>query len=381
MARVALRDLLDSPGVDRVGLADLKLEAVEEISNRLGDDRIQPMRTDANDAQSLVPAIKGWDAVINSTWYELNLKVMGAAIAAGTHYLDLGGLYHMTLKQLAMHEKARDAGITCVLGLGSSPGVTNLMAAVGAARLSTISSVEIRVGGAALKPAGGSFNPPYSFRTIIDEACLPAATLRGGEMEMVPGLSVKEEFVLPDPVGKVEGYFTLHSELATLPQNLGKGVKEMNFIVAFSPEFSRAVRLLVSLGLASRDPIEVGGRKVVPYEVLTRLVDMLPPPGETAVDYGVRRVRISGEKDGRPAWLIYDCVSGPHQKWGIGGRALGTGVPASLGAQWLASGRMKETGAFPPETCINPKKFLQELNTNQRGIVTYEDDGSGRRPL
>ena len=47
--------------------------------------------------------------------------------------------------------------------------------------------------------------------------------LRDGRVKEVPGLSVREEFVLPDPVGRVEGYYTLHSELATLPQNIGKG--------------------------------------------------------------------------------------------------------------------------------------------------------------
>ena len=45
-------------------------------------------------------------------------------------------------------------------------------------------------------------------------------------MKEVPGLSVREEFVLPDPVGRVEGYYTLRSELATPSaehREVGKG--------------------------------------------------------------------------------------------------------------------------------------------------------------
>jgi len=78
---------------------------------------------------------------------------------------------------------------------------------------------------------------------------------------------------------------------------------------------------------------------------------------------------------------VYDCVSGPHAKWGIGGRALGTGVPASLGAQWLARGSVQTKGVVPPELAIEPDKFLRELGSNGRGILTYEDDGVNRHLL
>ncbi len=381
MARVTTRDLLDSPGVERVGLADISVEKVRDQVAKLNDDRAVPVRADARDETSLAATMKEWDVVVNSTWYELNLGIMRAAISAGIHYLDLGGLYHMTLKQMALDSQAKDSGVTCVLGLGSSPGVTNLMAAIGGRRLSSISRVKIRVAGATLVPSPGGFNPPYSFRTIIDEACMPAVILRGGRIQDVPGLSMKEEFVLPDPVGKVEGYFTLHSELATLPKSLGKGVSDIDFIVAFSPEFSKGLSLLVDLGLARRDGVETPSGTTVPYDLLTTLVDALPRPQKVPADVGIRRVEIWGVENGAPAHLLYDCVSGPHERWGIGGRALGTGVPASLGAQWLASGRVKEKGTLPPESCIEPNQFLKELAENGRGIVTYVEDDRGRRPL
>ncbi len=381
MARVAVHDLLDSEGVERIGLADISLEKVREEASVLADDRLEPLRADAKDTQELTSLMSGWDVVINSTWYELNIAVMGSAIRAGIHYLDLGGLYHMTLKQLEMDREAKDAGVTCILGLGSSPGSTNLMAAYGAKRFSNIDEVRIRVAGATIRPSSGFFTPPYSFRTILDEACMPAVILRGGKILEVPGLSTKEEFVLPEPVGKVEGYYTLHSELATLPKNIGRGIREMNFIVAFSPEFSRTLAFLVKLGLASRQELNLPGGRVIPYDLLIGLVDALPRPESGAVDFGVRRVELTGEIGGEETHLVYDCVSGPHEKWRIGGRALGTGVPASLGAQWLGRGAVSERGVLPPELCIDPQSFLRELGEKGRGIITYEDDGKNRRQI
>ena len=70
-------------------------------------------------------------------------------------------------------------------------------------------------------------------------------------MKEVPGLSVREEFVLPDPVGRVEGYYILHSELATLPQNIGKGGK--------GDELRR--RLLPGILQESRTSREAGARQ------------------------------------------------------------------------------------------------------------------------
>ncbi|TLX97236.1 MAG: hypothetical protein E6K96_03850 [Thaumarchaeota archaeon] len=79
-AGVSLHDLLDSEGVESVGLADLRLERVREVAARLSDDRVELVEVDARDASGLSRRMSGWDAVINSTWYELNLDVMRAPI-------------------------------------------------------------------------------------------------------------------------------------------------------------------------------------------------------------------------------------------------------------------------------------------------------------
>jgi saccharopine dehydrogenase-like NADP-dependent oxidoreductase len=380
MAGVAVRDLLDS-GVEGVGLADVELARSRERAKKLGDDRVEALEADAQNAEVLTKIMKGWDVVINSTWYEFNLGVMGAAIRAGIDYLDLGGLYHVTLKQLAFDKGARDAGVTCVVGLGSSPGVTNLMAIHGAQKMSKVSEVKIRVAGASPVSNLGGFKPPYSFRTILDEASMPAAVLTNGRIEMVPAMSHREEFGLPEPVGMVEGCYTLHSELATLPKNIGKGVQEMNFIVAFSPMFARGVSLLVTLGFASKEEVKLpGGGGVVPYDLITSVVST-PPPEEAKGDFGIRRVELFGEVRGESAHLVYDNMSGPHEGWGIGGRALGTGVPASLGAQWLARGMIKKKGVLPPEECLEAEPFLHELAEQERGIKTYLNDGRTSRQL
>ena len=51
---------------------------------------------DARDPASLERALEGADVVVNAADYRLNLDVMRGALGAGAHYVDLGGLFHVT---------------------------------------------------------------------------------------------------------------------------------------------------------------------------------------------------------------------------------------------------------------------------------------------
>src|SRR5207247_1438009 len=149
----------------------------------------------------------------------------------------------------------------------------------------------------------GKFAPPYAIRTIFDEFSLDAPILRKGQVQFVPALSGLERSEFMSPVGVVEGYYTIHSELATMPRTIGKGVQEMDFIVAFPPAFRETVATLVALGLASREEIVVEGTKVRPYDVTSTAIDALPKPKEPELDVDIQRCVLVGEKDGGPATL------------------------------------------------------------------------------
>jgi lysine 6-dehydrogenase len=377
MAQVIVRDLLESPGMDTIGVADVNYESASRAVSKLGDSRAVAVQADATDVPELKRMFGQYDVVINSTWYQFNLPVMEAAIQAGVNYLDLGGLYHTTIKQLELDSRAKDAGVTCILGMGSSPGTMNVLAAHGASKMTKISKVNLRSGSVVVSKPSEVFQSPYSLRTVIDEFTLPPVILRGGKLKEIPALSGKERFVLPEPMNEMEGYYTLHSELATLPATLGKGVSEMDFIVAYPPEFTKTIMSLVKMGLASLSPVKVKGSEVKPYDVLVAAVDSLPKT-DPELDIDAQRVELYGEIDGRSAVLKYDAVTAPNDKWKIGGGTVDTGVPPSIAAQWLAKGMIKARGVVPPESCIDPLPYFSELS--RRGIRVYEHSEE-TRPL
>lgn len=367
MAQITIRDLLKSKAVAAVGIADLNLERAKQFAKKLKDDRAISLRSDAKKVQALVRQMRSWDVVVNSTWYEFNLHVMSAAIRAGVHYVDLGGLYHMTLKQLKLNHEAKDAGVTCVLGMGSTPGTMNVMAAHAASMLDQIRTVKLRSGSVVVKPST-AFQPPFSIRTILDEFTMPAPIFRNGKTIEVPARAVSESFILPEPVRRVEGYCAIHSELATLPFTLGKGIKNMDFAIAYPHDFSALMLNLIRLGFANKRTLKVRGAKVRPYDVLLATIAALPAPPEEELDVDVQRVETYGVKDGRRTEIIIDCLSYPNRKRALDGGAIGTGTPPSIVAQWLASGKIGATGTLPPESCIEPQPFFDELQKLRRGI-------------
>jgi len=380
MAQSTVPDLLSSPGVERVGIAGRNAAKARAFAAAQRDERATAVPVDARDSPALVRELKRWDCVINSSWYDLNVPIMEAAIDAGVHYCDLGGLYHQTLRQLKLDGRAKDAGVTCVLGIGSTPGTMNVMGMHGASKLDTVEKVLLRSSGAVV--AGGEpgkFVPPYAIRTIFDEFSLDAPILRKGKIQFVPALSGLERSEFMPPVGVVEGYYTIHSELATMPKTIGKGVQEMDFIVAFPPAFRETIATLVRLGLASREEIVVEGTKVRPYDVTATVIDALPKPKEPELDVDIQRCVLVGEKDGNPMTLRYEAVTWPHKKWNVGGGVVDTGVPPSIAAQWMVNGLVKRKGVIPPEIAFDPLRYFRELSARGRGIrvVEYAEETRG----
>ena len=373
MAQSTVPDLLSSPGVERVGIGGRSAAKAKAFAVAQRDDRAVPVGVDARDSVALRRELKGWDAVIHSMWYDLNVPTMEAAIDAGIHYCDLGGLYHQTLRQLKLDRRAKDAGVTCVLGIGSTPGTMNVLGRYGASKLDTVQKVLLRSSGAVVSGGEpGKFVPPYAIRTIFDEFSMAAPVLRKGKIQFVPALSGLERSEFMPPVGVVEGYYTIHSELATMPKTIGKGVQEMDFIVAFPPEFRETIAAIVGLGLASRDEIVVEGTKVRPYDVTSTAIDSLPKPKEPELDVDIQRCVLVGERQGNPVTMRYEAVTWPHKKWNMGGGVVDTGVPPSIAAQWMVKGRIKEHGAIPPEVAFEPKPYFKELAAHGRGIRVFE---------
>lgn len=368
-----VKDLVDRYDAEVVA-ADLSLERVKSLAERMGKDNITPIKLDATDPAALKKAAKGVDVIHNSAWYELNIKVMPVAIELGAHYSDLGGFYDYTFKQLEYDKKAKDAGVTCVLGIGSSPGITNVCGEAGARRLDSTDTISIYCSwGTKVKTDNAAF-PSYSVRTVLDEMTQEPGIVDEGKKMKVPVLSGMKEVLMPEPAGKVVAYYVKHSEPATMADFIGRGTKNVSFRIGFPANDFATFRTLAQLGFMSEEKLNLGGASISPKDFLTamylRSVESSRESTQSVDEFDYFRVDVEGTRDGAPAMVTYYVRTWNDAVKGIPS-ARDTSVPPSITADWLVRGKITKRGTLPPEACIDPEPFFEELG--KRKIMVDEE--------
>jgi saccharopine dehydrogenase (NAD+, L-lysine-forming) len=378
MGRVVVRDLYETSPFE-ILVADYDAEGARRLAESYGSPRLSWAAADATDVPATARLLQDSFAVVNTVQYQHNVQVMQAALQAGCHYLDLGGLYHATLEQLGWHRAFLERDRLALLGIGASPGTTNVMARVLAERLPEIHELHVRVAAVDLaNPEGPStgLDWSYSIQTILEEATRPAAVLRGGEMVFVPALTRVEPEEFPPPLGLRTPALTLHSELATLPANLAsKGLRECTFAIAFEEQLEEKLRFLSSIGINSLEPLRVGEVEVVPQQVLLAALRRLPrPPAPPGVPRQYEVLRVIARAGS--AREVLDCHVTGIPQWSLGVEA-DTGCPPSIAVQMLHRGEITARGVLPPEVAVPPGPFFEALA--RRGMRLVEAGQAARQ--
>jgi hypothetical protein len=112
----------------------------------------------------------------------LQPAAMEGALAAGAHYVDLGGLFHMTRPSARAARDFERRRLMAILGIGSAPGILNVLAARGAASARDRVPRSTAWVGAADRPATARRRSASATRsnTLLDEFAMPSAIFRAG---------------------------------------------------------------------------------------------------------------------------------------------------------------------------------------------------------
>jgi saccharopine dehydrogenase (NAD+, L-lysine-forming) len=361
MGRAAVHELARSG--HPVLLLESDAAAAVRVARRYGGRRTGVALADARDPVSLGRALADAAVVINCAPYGFNLAVMEAALRARCHYLDLGGLFHTTRLQLPYHLEFRRRGRLAVLGMGSAPGIANVLARAAADALRRVRAIRVYNGGADFTRRRAPLAFGFSPATVLDEMTLPPMVFSRGRFRPAKPLSEAED-VLFD-VGLQRVHLSLHSEVATLPLLYrSKGLRECSFKIAYDPALIERLGLLIDLGLADREP---GPRGVAPRDVLLDCFKRLPAP-ELVDDRDCLAVVAEGEDARGPLTIRYDFTAGPQRRPPLSAVARDTGFPPAIVARMILDGRIRERGVLPPERCVPVAPFLAALA--ERGMPT-----------
>ena len=362
MGRVTVRTLTEYEDVDQITIADYNEERARDVAATLNSSKILVRQIDVYDSERLSKLVRGANVVLSAVEYVFNQPILRVCIQEKVHYADLGGLFHMTRKLMDMSPEAEAAGITAILGMGGTPGITNILARAAVDKLDRVDSIKVQLGCSDDTPSTAPLVAPYSIRTILDEFTRPPQVFQNDTWYPQQPLTGQEELIFPLPVGRATAIFSLHSECASFPVSFrDKGIRHVSFKIAFPSDFMKKLKFLVDIGFGSDEPISVRGVKVSPREVLARLLEMTPVEDVEPQDCDVLRVVVAGEAQGQRLEIVNQVVVLPYRRWGIGAGALDTGTPLAIAGRMLANEEITRRGAFGPELCIPVEPFFQEL--------------------
>ncbi len=352
MGSYVVKCLSESEIFSHVCIADVTEARATEINK--DNEKVEYIHLDATDKKSLSQSLKDADVVVNciGPFYKFAPPIVKAAIAQGVDYVDICDDYDITQTLIdGFHKQAVNAGVTCIIGLGASPGLTNIIAAYASHMLSSVKDIRIYVTRGIEEEAGGAI-PYHMLHCWLGEVPI----YKDGTFQKAKALIDGEEYVtFPEPFGQAPVYYFGHPETVTIPRYV-KGVENVCCKgTFFPPEFRQALLQVQSLGLLSEEPVNVKEYEITPLDFLAAYIGSLGERMSASSKIpvgGAVMVEVSGEKDSQPKTYRFAGTSRMRE---------GTAIPAALGAQMIAQGGIKSPGVQAPEACVPPEQFLNNL--------------------
>jgi saccharopine dehydrogenase-like NADP-dependent oxidoreductase len=362
MGSEVVRQLIERSDA-KITAADANTKALKRVASELGD-KIETSVIDVDDFNNLVQLMKNADVAISTVgpFYKYSNKLLKASIAAKVNFVDIDDDFDATKEALSLDDEAKKAGITAVIGIGASPGITNMIAKYGASKLDRVDEIRLFWAESAIDPTGPAALSHW-FHIISGDIPI----FKNGDWGNVKGFSEPEVVEFLPPVGKLEVRYTGHPEPVTLPRYI-KGLKNVSIKGAlFPPSIMELYKTLVETGFGSTETFIIAEGLSMPFrELSARIVRAMPRFApeffgeilkEALEKYqscaGAFKIEVTGEKRGEEVQYVYDLVADSVSR--------GTATPAAMAALMIVDGKVKEKGVLAPEGALDISLFFSEM--------------------
>ena len=372
LARIAAR----RPFAELV-IADYDLGRAQRAA--AAQDGYQAVQLDARDEAAAAALLTehSCDVLMNATDPRFVLPLFGAALQAGTHYLDMAmSLSHphpqepyrqtgikLGDEQFELAAQWQQAGKLALVGMGVEPGLSDVFARYAADELfREIDQLGVR-DGASLRVDGYEFAPTFSIWATIEECLNPPVVWEAGRgWYTTPPFSEPEVFTFPAGIGPVECVNVEHEEVLLMPRWIE--AQRVTFKYGLGAEFIGVLQALHKLGLDRTDPVLAGGVSVSPRDVVAAC---LPDPaslGSVMTGLTCAGTWVTGTgTDGAPREVyLHHVVDNAWSMAEYGAQAVvwQTAVNPVVALELLDSGAWSGAGVLGPEA-LPPRPFLDLL--------------------
>jgi saccharopine dehydrogenase (NAD+, L-lysine-forming) len=355
----SVRTLANFDDFSEIIIGDINVDQAKKLASEINSSKIKAIKVDALDPSSIQKAIKDTDVVLNciGPFYKFVPIILRAVIDAGINYVDICDDVDVTIDILKMNQEAKNANVSALIGMGSSPGVTNLLAKLAAEQLlDEIESVDFyhAHGGEPIEGAGVIAHRIHAM--TIEIPMFLDGKLKTVKFFEKDGIALQEniEFYL---IGTHRVYPYPHPEQITIPKYI-KGIKRVtNKGTVLPEEYYNLIKDIVRLGIIGEKPINVGGKMIKPIDfAMSYIIEQRKKiliQTKFGQQRGALKIVTKGKRRGKPHQYVFSMAS-ISQAMGEG-----TGIPAALGAILMVQGKIMEKGVFPPEGGVNPLDFLK----------------------
>jgi len=364
MGRYAVRTVLNFDFVDKLVIADQDGERARQFAQECGP-KASAAEVDVEDSAKLVALLSEADVVLATVgpYFRLGLPVLRAAIETGCDYFDINDDWESTLDMLNLDEEARRAGVTAIIGMGASPGLSNMLAMKA---MSLLDSVEDLITGWGLaegeveseqqreRPEPGERRTGGFSAAVehwVHQCSGTIRVFRGGEFVDVAPI---EEIKIDYPgIGLGTAHTVGHPEPITLPR-LRPELRNSCNVMVMPPGIIEAMRQLTAEVDAGRMTVRQAAEALMnPSEEQRGSVAPGPSDEPRLPEFFAYA---SGLKNGQPARVGVTISSGIAG--GMGGM---TGVPMATGLAVFARGQITGKGVFAPEDVFDSDAFYDEI--------------------
>ena len=363
MGRFAVETSMHFENVSEIVVADINAEEALKFANSM-NEKVSGIGLDVTDIDALKIQMNKADVVINTVgpFFKYGPSILEAAIDSGCDYLDINDDWEPTIEMLGFHDKAESNSKTAILGMGASPGLTNML---GAAAIKELDTVETLYTGWTMD---GATPEKESSQSGINAAMVHAVQQmtgtvkihKNGKPEMVKPLK-KIEVDFPG-FGKFKPCIFGHPEAITFPYHFkeiknsinlahGSGFGVLKWIMRLVDwrviSIDRAAGIVQNISSDIRNELEEEGIENRENLSITHSED---PPPLYALAIGL--------KDGKKGscgtvFNTSDLIS----------MGEATGIPLACGLKLLVDEKISKKGVFAPEGAIDPNDFFKELNS------------------
>ena len=364
MGRFSSFAISNYPNITKVTIADLNENNAKEFSN-LFDDRFTGIGLDVTDKEHLEKVMSDHDIVLNTTgpFFKFGLPILKSAIKCKCHYFDICDDWEPTEEMLKLNDEALKSEITAIVGLGASPGISNLLGLKAMNELDKTESIITGWDVSSAKPEDESSQKGTN------------AAMEHGLQQISGEIKVYKDkkYKLTKPLEKIKIHYPGrgnhnvfifgHPEAITFPHHFNDLKESVNACHGSNQSNIYIIKILRWLV----------DKKLISFKQGASLLEWLErkigtPNIEKQIKglpsiYGLAR----GLKDNKKASVAVTLSEEElSNSWGMG--AI-TGFPLAFGLKLLLESKINKKGVFAPEGgAINPDDFFSLLTDHPLSV-------------